>query len=547
MCLAILLSSSFPIDLTSYSNFTLGTLNSNWGVPTINNNTPGQLIIAGAGTTALSGTGSLIELEFMLNSHGMDLISFTNVELNDGQIDAAGATDVSFEVIENASTSRLISIVPFHGSEVTSATIPILIDNADEVIGYFIEITYPNSLANYIGINQGGLTSSWGDPTINDSTAGLLIIAGAGTTPLSGNGTLVELNFKLDSPGTSVISVTTAELNDGQIDAAGEIDVPFEVQPVTNGSWNFSIDVTNADKTSVSFGMNPLATDNFEPGIDLDASPTPPELVGGVYLLQKFLEYTRDIRGIASEAEWLLVLLPNGNEMTLSWSSPDIPNDTHLSFHEVDASGFPIPGLSSSFGNDGDLTIPDTDIRLFKIRYASDIRRSLSFSPGWNLISIPIIPTVNAVDQLFSDPLNTIRTNIKSLRDGLRGVIFSGNVWGWQNGQYEAVSNLNALRGYWVFTPKASTILIDGLPVITDESEGVAVDQEGNVSVLLDQGWNLIGAVNEFLVLYPLEMPLQGTIWRWENSLYYATDVMKLMNGYWINSQEQDFEFDLNP
>ena len=97
--------------------------------------------------------------------------------------------------------SRQISLNTISDLVGANISVPVLIDNGADVVGYFLNFSFPSTLATYTGFTRGDLTETWGDPTLNDSTPGQLIIAGAGTASLSGSGSLIDLNFTLARPG----------------------------------------------------------------------------------------------------------------------------------------------------------------------------------------------------------------------------------------------------------------------------------------------------------------------------------------------------------
>jgi hypothetical protein len=87
-----------------------------------------------------------------------------------------------------------------------------------EVYSYRFHITYSPAYFEYLGTaGTGSVLSGWGAPVENNMNAGTLVLAGAGTQPLSGNGEMIYLRFRSVRSGNAWISFNTTEsyLNEG--------------------------------------------------------------------------------------------------------------------------------------------------------------------------------------------------------------------------------------------------------------------------------------------------------------------------------------------
>lgn len=76
-----------PARMEAVSVSYLGTLSEAWGMPVVNNLTPGQIIIVHAGATPLSGTGPLIIVNFQRptgSTGGLTALTFTKMLFNEG-------------------------------------------------------------------------------------------------------------------------------------------------------------------------------------------------------------------------------------------------------------------------------------------------------------------------------------------------------------------------------------------------------------------------------------------------------------------------------
>lgn len=150
---------------------------------------------------------------------------------------------------------------------------------------------------------------------------------------------------------------------------------------------------------------------------------------------------------------------------------------------------------------------------------------------GWNLISIPVIPTV-------SDPaVAFVETN------GTEPV-YNGNIFRWNavNGNYDTVEHLSSGSGYWVHCPTNVTVLLSGTP---------ATQNPTTISV----GWNLVGPVGTGSTCLMSNLNSEevmneiGSIWLWDSNHYQeVTDnILVLGSGYWLYSySEEQFYLELS-
>ncbi len=86
------------------------------------------------------------------------------------------------------------------------------------VYSFRFGISYNSSYLEFINIDSvGSVLQTWGIPTFSKKTPGKILIAGAGTSPLTGNGNLFYLKFKaLRGGGTNVSNIAgESYLNEG--------------------------------------------------------------------------------------------------------------------------------------------------------------------------------------------------------------------------------------------------------------------------------------------------------------------------------------------
>jgi len=88
--------------------------------------------------------------------------------------------------------------------------VPVYVDNSltgYNVLSFQLKITYSSSLLNYSLIQTTGtMISSWGIPPVNNSTPGTLNIAHAGTSALTGTGTLFFIRFQCTASGSASVA-----------------------------------------------------------------------------------------------------------------------------------------------------------------------------------------------------------------------------------------------------------------------------------------------------------------------------------------------------
>ena len=115
--------------------------------------------------------------------------------------------------------------------------VPVYIDNTVtgmNILSYQFQIYFNSSLLSFVSVEIAGtMAQSWGTPATNVSPASYLNIAGAGTSTLSGSGTLFIIRFQCIASG-----YTALNFNGGATNNYFNEGVPASVY--TNGSLNIS-------------------------------------------------------------------------------------------------------------------------------------------------------------------------------------------------------------------------------------------------------------------------------------------------------------------
>jgi hypothetical protein len=128
----------------------------------------------------------------------------------------------------------------------------------------------------------------------------------------------------------------------------------------------------------------------------------------------------------------------------------------------------------------------------------------LVLAKGWNLVSVPLwLQTPNVVE--------------------LFGAQAGSAVWTWVPGSgcYRRVWQIEPKQGFWVYSAKAQTVRLCGVP-------------ETDASLALASGWNLVGPVASGQL--PQDPQIEGKIKSWDAAGHTYTDAasFETMRGYWI-------------
>jgi len=260
-----------------------------------------------------------------------------------------------------------------------------------------------------------------------------------------------------------------------------------------NISWNVTISATN-QLEPVVVGMHPNATDDYDPAFD-DLSQTPVQ--GKVILILDDL-YSRKIkktRCYGESVSWNLSLgVPAGQTTTLSWVVPSNVNLTIIEGDTVSMSG-------SQFGEGShELTVTAELLEEYP-EFCIDLKA------GWNMVSIPVIPDNSSVQELFSSipTLNTMPVKT------------------WVSPLFVTVDEIEPQKGYWVFTPTATTICVGEKP-ITD------------TTLNLKAGWNMVGTVcleNMTIAAIPNQVSICPAV-TWSSPSFVETDVIEPGKAAWV-------------
>jgi hypothetical protein len=200
---------------------TTGTLSAALNTPVVNNDTANsRIIIAAAGTSALSGSGTLIYLNASIVGKGTSALTFTSFQFNEG----SPAVTLTNGQVGVPSLSVKISDVVVAPAVGGTFVIPITTDALTGlgVISYQFTATFDATKIAITGASIiGTMSSAFNAPVVNTTVAGQVTVAVAGTTPLTGSGTLINLNATVVAVGTCTVQFTSFQFNEGTPAAAG--------------------------------------------------------------------------------------------------------------------------------------------------------------------------------------------------------------------------------------------------------------------------------------------------------------------------------------
>ena len=214
---------------------TTGTLSSALTAPTVNNDTAnGKITIAAAGTSAMSGAGTLIYLNATMVGKGTTALTFTSFQFNEGT-PAVTLTNGSVIVPTlSVKASDISTTAPIGGT----FNLPITTESLTSlgVISYQFTLKFDATKIKLTGVTIAGtMSSGFSAPVVNTATAGQITVAAAGTTALTGTGTLIIVTGQVVGAGTSAVQFTSFQFNEGTPSGSGvdgSVIVGTPVKPV---------------------------------------------------------------------------------------------------------------------------------------------------------------------------------------------------------------------------------------------------------------------------------------------------------------------------
>ena len=261
---------------------------------------------------------------------------------------------------------------------------------------------------------------------------------------------------------------------------------------IPNIAWNMTISATN-QLEPVIVGMQPNATDGYD--TDFDAFAQTP-VQGKVILILDDIYSTsiKKTRCYNESVSWKLsVGVPTGETATLSWDAPPNVNLTITEGSNILYSGIELSEGSHEL--------------LVTAKLINRTTFSLKLKPGWNMVSLPLVPDNSSVYAVFGS-IPTLDTM---------------PVVTWEAPSFVKVEEIEPKIGYWVFTPAETTINVTGKSIT-------------NTTLILEAGWNMVGTVgidNLAISDIPNQVPQRPAV-TWVAPSFVKTDVIEPGKSAWV-------------
>jgi len=337
------------------------------------------------------------------------------------------------------------------------------ITSFDLDVGYFESVLTPLDV-----ITTGSITSTWGLLDY-DVTPGNIRIYGSGPALDEGD-VLCFIRFLVgDHMGTySLLYYGDADFNDGALTSNTE-DGFFTVlwDPVQWSGTIFFL-AKNIPMAHLTFGQATGASNGFDSALDIIHVPPPGSDINAWFTIEDTIypaitQVDRDYRnsedtlvywyghsmyGIGADSVWAF------------WNPSGLPDGLFLlTYANSD-------GDSITLDMKNDTTFIFTDTTDFTITFLRSPlqRRTVSVCPGWNLLSLPVLPTGDAL-----------------IREIVPGAITDGYWYNPMFHGYDVLMTPSPGKGFWVFTLGEGGVV---------EVAGMNVPE---VAIHLYQGWNMIG------------------------------------------------------
>ena len=174
------------------------------------NPTAGQIIVSAAGSLPLTGSGTLLYLMAELKANGTSALTWTEFIFNSG---------VPGVILSDGTV--LVGLVDVTLPETTgklgdTVMVPITVEDLTGlgILSYDFTVTYDNAKLDIYDVSKTG-TISFDMLVSNNPTAGQIVVSAAGSSPLTGSGTLLYLMAELNAEGSSALTWTDFVFNDG--------------------------------------------------------------------------------------------------------------------------------------------------------------------------------------------------------------------------------------------------------------------------------------------------------------------------------------------
>ncbi|MEZ4700083.1 MAG: cohesin domain-containing protein [Rhodothermales bacterium] len=194
-----------------------GTLSSGTSA-TVNTATSGQITVAWAAASAITGQGALIKLSADLIGVGTSALTIADFIFNEGA-PAATPSNGSVTVTEaDPPPSIAVSLPASASAQVGGGTVslPVTVGSVSgaNVTSYAMTVAYNPAVINITGATVNGTLSSAATPSVTTGS-GTITLTWSNGAALSGAGTLVNLTATPVAAGTSALTLSSMQFNSG--------------------------------------------------------------------------------------------------------------------------------------------------------------------------------------------------------------------------------------------------------------------------------------------------------------------------------------------
>ncbi len=387
------------------------------------------------------------------------------------------------------------------------------ITSFDISVRYFPSVLMPVDI-----IETGALTSGWGDLTMDTSEYGVVEITGSGSD-LVGQGALFYIRCVVgDHLGTySTLTFEDASFNDGSLGAKttdGFFTTCWEPSVWSSTMYFWT---KNLPMASLTFGAAEGATNGYDSTIDLIGPPPSPGDLNAWFPIDDpehpaVDRLERDFRSSDDTSiTWQAYSTYIGDTVFVYWNPTGLPDGMLTLTYSTDYGNITLDMHS-------DTTFFFLDSTAITINFLrTELHRDTMYlCPGWNMLSLPILPTGDML-----------------IREIVPGAITDGF---WYNPVYSAYDVLMGPavgKAFWVFALDSATINMAGMDV-------------PSVNVHLWAGWNMVGTpasddgyfLIDSLSTIPAGAILADNIY-WYNTCEasgynLANDTLFVGIGYWV-------------
>ena len=312
------------------------------------------------------------------------------------------------------------------------------------------------------------------------------------------------------------VTVTATDPARGPDDGTSTYTAPSASRVVP---WQCTLAVAGIRSTTLEIGMADGAADALVGGEDAEL---PADVSDGAvaYLWCGETRCTRDVRGLAEEAEWLLAVAAGDEDAVVSWTFSDpLTEGKYVGLYQVDDSGEALGGTALWLAQTEAFIVPAGTTRTYVIRFASDLVFDLALCAGWNLASLPVSPSDASVASVFGGAAAV--TTEDASAGGAPSTV--GLVWRYESGQYISVSEVRALEGYWVYSMASAVVAVKGIPIASR-------------ALSLEAGWNLVGVPVHSA--WPCGVESRGVCYFWDAAIgrYCTAEELLPGVGYWLRA-----------